>query len=97
MSYYLAVLAGCVIYLLLQLNGVYNAPDFKWKVFVKTNFIPLLLNLVIGCVLVAMKTDLVNIYPITFVSAMMLGLGGQALIKKLTNVFDSKVDTAVGL
>jgi hypothetical protein len=27
----------------------------------------------------------------------MLGIGGQALIKKLSNVFDSKVNTIVGL
>jgi hypothetical protein len=97
MQYYLAVFAGTFIYLLLQLNGVYNHPEFVWKTFLKTNWIPTLLNLVIGCVLVAMKEDLANIYPITLVSAMMLGVGGQALIKKLSNVFDSKVDTVVGL
>lgn len=97
MSTYLAVIAGCFIYVLLQLNGVYNLPDFKVKTFVNTNWIPTLLNLIIGCVLVYAKDDLVSIYPITFVSAMMLGLGGQALIKKLSNVFNSKVDTVVSL
>ena len=95
MSYYFAVLAGCIIYILLQLNGVYNLPDFETKKFVKTNWIPTMLNLIIGCVLVYAKLDLVSIYPITFVSAMMLGLGGQAFIKKLSNVFSSKVDTVV--
>jgi len=97
MSYYFAVLAGCIIYILLQLNGVYNLPDFDIKKFIRTNWIPTLLNLVVGCVLVYAKADLINIYPITFVSAMMLGLGGQALIKKLSNVFSSKVDTVVSL
>lgn len=97
MQFYAAVFFGCLIYVLLQLNGVYNLSDFVFKKFVKTNWIPTLLNLVIGCICVFAKNDLVNIYPITFVSAMMLGLGGQALIKKLTNIFDSKVDTLVSL
>ncbi len=97
MQFYLAVLAGSFIYLLLQLNGVYNSPEFKWKQFLHTNWVPTVLNLIIGCVLVAIRADLVNIYPITLVSALMLGIGGQALIKKLSNVFDSKVETVVGL
>jgi hypothetical protein len=97
MALYLAVLFGCMIYILLQLNGVYNHPEFKFKTFVRGNWIPTVLNLVIGCVLVYAKDDLVNIYPITFVSALMLGISGQALIKKLSAIFDSKVDTIVSL
>jgi hypothetical protein len=97
MNYYLAVIAGTFVYLLLQLNSVFNLPDFVWKTFFKTNIIPTTINLVIGCVLVAIRADLTNIYPITLVSALMLGLGGQALIKKLSVVFDSKVDSVVSL
>lgn len=97
MQFYLAVLLGCVIYVLLQLNGVYNTPDFKWKTFFRTNWIPTLINLVFGCILVYAKEDITSIYPITFVSAMMLGIGGQALIKKLSNAFDTKIETVVGL
>ena len=95
--FYFAVFLGCLIYLLLQLNGVYNHPDFKWSVYVRGNWIPTVLNLLIGFGLVLAKNDLVNIYPITFVSAMMLGISGPALIKKLSAVFDSKVDTIVSL
>jgi hypothetical protein len=94
---YLAVIFGCLIYLLLQLNGVYNHPDFKWKIYLRANWIPTVLNLIIGCVLVFAKNDLVNIYPITFVSALMLGISGQALIKKLSAVFDAKIDTIISL
>jgi hypothetical protein len=97
MSYYLAVLGGCLIYILLQLNGVYNDPKFRWKTYVHNNWIPTVLNLVIGCILVYAKDDLVSIYPITFISAMMLGISGQALIKKLSAIFDSKTDTIVSL
>jgi hypothetical protein len=52
---------------------------------------------VIGCILVYAKDDLATIYPITFISAMMLGISGQALIKKLSAIFDSKTDTIVSL
>lgn len=97
MSFYFAVIAGCLIYVLLQLNGVYNHPDFVFKTFLRANWIPTVLNLVIGCVIVYAKDDLTNIYPITFISSMMLGVSGQALIKKLSAIFDNKVDTIVSL
>jgi hypothetical protein len=97
MKFYLAVLAGSLIYVLLQLNSVYLHPEFKWKTFVRGNWIPTILNLVIGGVLVFIRADLVNIYPITLISALMLGISGQALIKKLSAIFDSKVDTIISL
>ena len=97
MSFYFAVIGGCLIYLLLQLNGVYNHPEFTWKIYFRGNWVPTVLNLVIGCILVFIRQDLVNIYPITFISALMLGISGQALIKKLSAIFDSKVDTIVSL
>ncbi len=97
MQYYLAVAGGSLIFLLLQLNGVYNLPDFQWKTFIKTNWIPTVLNLTIGCVLVSIRSELTNLYPITLLSSLMLGVGGQALIKKLNNVFDAKINTVVGL
>ena len=97
MEYYFAVIGGCLIYILLQLNGVYLHPDFVFKTFLRNNWIPTVLNLLIGCILVYAKEDLTAIYPITFVSALMLGISGQALIKKLSAIFDSRVDTIVSL
>ena len=97
MKFYLAVFLGCLIYILLQLNSVYNHPEFKWKIFRRGNWIPTILNLLIGFVLVTIREDLINIYPITLLSAFMIGVSGQALIKKLSAVFDSKVDTIVSL
>lgn len=97
MELYIAVLAGCLIYVLLQLNQNLNNPEFSWKIYFKTNVIPTALNLIIGCILVYAKDDLTTIYPITFVSAMMLGVSGQALIKKLSNIFDSKVNTLINI
>jgi hypothetical protein len=96
-NYYLSVLVGIIIYILIQLNGIYNSQCFKWSIFVKTNWVPTLLNLIIGWGLVFIRADLVNIYPITLVSALILGLNGQLLIKKLSNVFDKKLDTVVSV
>lgn len=93
---YLAVLLGCIIYLGLQLNGVYTLPEFEWKIFLKTNWIPTVLNLIVGCALVLIKDEIMNIYPITLLSALLLGITGQAVIKKLTNAFDAKINTFIG-
>jgi hypothetical protein len=93
---YIAVLLGSIIYLGLQLNQTYTLPGFKWLVFIKTNWIPTLLNLLIGCALVFIKDEITTIYPITLLSAFILGISGQAILKKLTNMFDAKVNTVVG-
>ena len=96
MLYYVAVLLGSIIFLGLQLNSAYALPDFKWKIFINTNWIPTVLNLIVGCALVFIKDEITNIYPITLLSALILGITGQAVIKKLTHMFDTKVDTAIG-
>lgn len=95
--YYIALLLGCLIYLLLQLNGVLTLSDFKWSVFIKTNIVPTAINLVIGAALILIKDEIVNFFPVTMFSALLLGVSGQAIFKKLTNMFDSKVDTRFGV
>ena len=97
MGLYLMVLAGSVIYLLTQLNGVFNLPEFEWKVFFRTNIIPTTLNLLIGFVMVAIREEIVNLYPVTMLSAALLGVAGQAIFKKITNVFDPAKNTAIGV
>lgn len=96
-NYYFAVTLGCFVYLLLQLNGVFNLPSFIWKIFVRTNIVPTILNLVIGCFLVLARKDLENFYPITLFSAFILGISGQAILKKLTNMLDKDNDTVIGI
>ena len=97
MTLYIAVILGCLIYILIQLNGRLVKPDFQWSIFLKTNIIPTVINLIVGCALVLGKDELVNIYPITFLTALLLGLGGQTIIKKLSDAFDKKVPTKLGL
>lgn len=97
MNYYFAVVFGCLVFSLLQLNGVLNLPDFKWKKYFRENIIAVLLNLIIGCFIVFARKDLENFYPITLFSAFVLGIAGQATLKKLTNMIDPKINTVVGL
>jgi hypothetical protein len=97
MNFYLAVLVGCFLYILLQLNDVYNLPGFNWKQFFRTNWVPTMINLVVGSILITAKGEIVNLYPITLLSSVMLGAGGQAVWKKISHVFSSRVDTVVGV
>jgi hypothetical protein len=97
MNYYLAVIFGCLVFSLLQLNGVLNLPDFRWKKYIRENAIAVLLNLIIGCFMVFARKDLENFYPITLFSAFVLGIAGQAVLKKLTNMLDKDINTVVGL
>jgi hypothetical protein len=93
---YLAVLIGAVLYLLFQLNGILNSPKFKWAIFLKTNIVVFIINIIFGFALVFGK-DVQDVYPITFVSAIMLGLSGQVVIKKLSNIADKDKDTFIGI
>lgn len=95
--FYIAVLLGSLIYILIQLNGRLAKPDFKWPVFLKTNIVPTVINLLVGVSLVLGKNELVEVFPITFLTALLLGLSGQNIIKKLTDMLDKKVATKVGL
>ena len=97
MSYYLAVLLGALIYILMQLNGVLNLPGFKWSFFFKTNAVPAILNLIIGFALVYIRADIEKLYPITMLTALLLGVSGQLIFKKLQDAFDPSQETFIGV
>jgi hypothetical protein len=97
MKFYIGVFAGCLLYVLFQLNDVYNLPGFSWKQFIRTNWVPMMINLVVGSICVFAKEEMTNIYPITFISSIVLGAGGQAIWKKVSHVFSSRIDTVVGV
>jgi hypothetical protein len=94
--FYVYVLVGSLLYIGFQLNSVYMKPDFKWGLFFKTNSVPTILNLAIGCVIVSVRAELVNIYPVTFLTAIFLGLSGQVIFKKIQESFDSGKTTFIG-
>lgn len=93
----IAVAVGCLIGLLFGLNDALPKPDFQWGIFLKQNIIPTILNLVCGAVLVWFKDDIDGIFPLGGLTAVLLGLSGQTIFKKLQKLFDAKVDTFVGI
>ena len=97
MILYVAVFLGCLIYILIQLNGRLVKPDFQWSIFIKTNVVPTVINLIVGFTLVLGRNDLVDIFPITFLTALLLGLSGQTVIKKLSDAFNNKIPTKIGM
>jgi hypothetical protein len=96
MMYYFYVILGCLLYVGFQLNSAFTLPDFKWGYFYKTNIIPVCLNLVIGFILVSIRAELTNIYPITFLTAILLGLSGQVIFKKIQDAVDPEKQTYLG-
>lgn len=94
--FYLYVFLGCLLYVGFQLNSAFTKEDFSWKLFFRTNIVPFVLNMIIGFIMVSIKDDLVNIYPITFLTSIMLGLSGQVIFKKIQDSMDPDKKTYVG-
>ena len=88
---YLAVLAGVIANLLLSLNEALPKPDYKFLIFVKQNFIPMILNIIMGMMLAIFSEDVSNL------DALFFGFGGQYLFKKLANIMTDRVPTKFGL
>jgi hypothetical protein len=88
---YLAVLAGALANLLLSWNEALPKPDYKFKIFVKQNFLPLVLNIILGMLLAIFSKDVSNL------DALFFGFGGQYLFKKLANIMTERVPTKIGL
>ncbi len=94
---YITVLIGALIYVLLELNKAIIKPDFTVYEFLKLNMFSLSLNLICGFAVVWVKDDISDIYVINKASALFLGLGGQAIFKKIYGIFTDKVGTAIGI
>jgi hypothetical protein len=93
---YVAVLAGSIIALLFGLNEALAKTEFKTTIFFRQNLGSTLLNIICGCILVYAKDDITTIYPITFISAVLLGMSGQFVFKKVAKIFDNSSETLVG-
>jgi hypothetical protein len=95
--YYVAIIIGAVISLLLGFNEALAKPDYKFSIFVKQNLGSTLLNIICGGVLVFAKEEIASIYTITFISSVVLGMSGQFLFKKVAKVFNPEEPTLVGI
>lgn len=95
--YYVAILIGAVIALLLGWNEALAKPDYRFGTFLKQNLGSTLLNILCGGVLVYAKEEISAIYTITFISSVVLGMSGQFLFKKVAKVFDPEEKTLIGI
>jgi len=95
--YYVAILIGAVIALLLGFNEALAKPDYKFTIFLKQNIGSTLLNILCGGVLVYAKDEIASIYTITFISSVVLGMSGQLLFKKVAKVFNPEEGTMIGI
>ena len=93
----IGVVLGATIMLLLELNKGLAKSDFNWGRFFKINLIPFVVNILVGGVFIWAKDDLTEIYPITALSCVMLGMSGQATFKKITAIFDQNTETKLGI
>ena len=95
--YYVDIIIGAVISLLLGFNEALAKPDYKFSIFVKQNLGSTLLNIICGGVLVFAKEEIASIYTITFISSVVLGMSGQFLFKKVAKVFNPEEQNKIGI
>jgi hypothetical protein len=93
----IAVFIGCLLANLIKLNKAWKVSDFSWGRFLKENGIPAIVNLIIGVACVWKEEALSSIYPITFVSSIVLGAAGQFVFKGVVDSVSPGVSTAIGL
>ena len=95
--YYVAIVVGALIALLISFNEALAKPDYKFATFIKQNLGSTLLNILCGGVLVFAKDEISAIYTITFISSVVLGMSGQFLFKKVAKVFNPEEPTFIGI
>ena len=95
--YYVAILVGAAIALLIAFNEALAKPDYKFGIFIKQNLGSTLLNILCGGVLVYAKDEIASIYTITFISSVVIGMNGQFLFKKVAKVFNPEEPTFIGI
>lgn len=93
----IGVVLGAFIWLLLELNKGFVLPDFTWGTFIKKNIIPFSTNMVLGLTIVWFQEDIKEFIPLTRVNSVMVGMSGQALFKKIVQIFDAKIGTKLGI
>ena len=96
MEFYIALLLGTLIYLGISYIKIYKSPKFSIMAFAKFNLPVVILNLLIGVCLVWVKDDMVQVYPITKLSCIIIGCTGQAVWSKLIKiVFPKTTDNLI--
>ena len=95
--YYIAVICGAYIAILFNFNEALAKDEFRFSIFLRQNLGSTLLNVICVCVLVFAKDDIQDIYPLSFISSVILGMSGQFIFKKIAKIFNKSDETFIGL
>jgi len=93
----MGVVIGAVLWLMFSLNKVYSKPEFLWSKFILSNWLPFVINIACGLVILWFREDISDQFPITKATSVVLGLSGQAIFKKMVGMFDRRIETHLGL
>jgi hypothetical protein len=93
----IGILIGAIIWLMFELNKAYIKPEFNWAKFILLNWLPFSLNIICGLTILWFEEDIKEIMPITKVYAVIIGMSGQGIFKKLVGIFDKKIETKFGI
>lgn len=97
----LAVLLGSCIFILLELNKVYNKEDFSWSIFIKRNIFGLGVTIIFTLCCILFKESIIKMFPTTKVYFnsfvyFILAIGGPSPLKRILDSCNTKVDTFLG-
>jgi hypothetical protein len=99
----IAVMVGFLVATLLKLNKAKAKKDetgkiiFTWKIFIKENWIPSLVNIFIGAGAVLARDSLPASIPVDFLTCFLLGAAGQFILKGLADTVTPGISTYIGL
>lgn len=106
MILYGSMALGIILVLLGKLNKVFGKEDFSWGVFIKTNLISILMNLVAGIVLVINQAEMITIitkiipnspFVAGGIFSFVCGVSGLVLVQFLVDLGNPGKKTAVGV
>jgi hypothetical protein len=98
------MLLGVLLVILGKLNKVFPKSDFSWPVFIRTNLISVLMNLVAGLLLVINQADLIGILSKVFpdnpffaggLFAGICGIAGVTFVQFLVDIGNPNKKTVV--
>jgi len=106
MVLYGSMILGIILVILGKLNKVFPNPNFSWEVFIRTNLISVLMNLVAGVFLVINQSELITIIKQVVPNspffagglfAGICGITGITMIQFILDLFNKDKKTALGI
>lgn len=96
--HFILAYAGMLLHFLTKLGSKFNRPGFRFKIFFKSNFIPLVISIIgIPVLLIAATEPVVKEFlPINNVTAILAGWQTQSVFKTLLEFAGKKTTPLTG-